>query len=79
MASFQAKTGWDRLKNERKKKSLLSVASQSGIGISKKIAKKFQKLKNINMTSFQAKTRRERLRMWEKKNSRFDPFQPYPE
>ena len=76
---FPSQNRMGQAENERKKKSFLSVASQSGIGISKKIAKKFQKLKNINMTSFQAKTRRERLRMWEKKNSRFDPFQPYPE
>ena len=60
---FSSQNRMGHAENERKKKSFLSVASQSGIGISKKIAKKFQKLKNINMTSFQAKTRRERLRM----------------
>ena len=31
MASFQAKTGWDRLRMREKKKSFLSVPIQSGI------------------------------------------------
>ena len=46
MASFQAKTGWDRLRMmEKEKKTFLSVPSQSGIQNSEKIAKKFKKLK----------------------------------
>ena len=31
MASFQAKTGWDRLRMREKKKSFLSIPIQSGI------------------------------------------------
>ena len=31
------------------------------------------------MAYFRAKTRRERMQMWGKKNSRSDPFQPDPE
>ena len=62
-----------------KKFSFWSIPTRPGIGNSRKIAKKFKKLKNINMASFQAKTGRERLRTWEKKNSRSDPFQTDPE
>ena len=59
MASFQAKTGWDRLKMREKKNHSYQLQANPEQGF----PKKFQKLKNINMTSFQAKTRRERLRM----------------
>ena len=51
----------------KKQLSFRSIQSRPGIGISKKLAKKFKKLKNINMASFQAKTGRERLRIREKK------------
>ena len=44
----------------------------------KKIAKKFKKLENTNMASFQAKTSWERPRKRENKNYRFDHFLPYP-
>ena len=65
--SSQNRTGEDE--NVRKKKlSFWSVQNSPGIGNSKKIAKKFKKFKNINMASFKAKTGREMLRMWEKKN-----------
>ena len=65
--------------NERKKKSFLSVPSQFGVGNSKKIAKKFKKLKNFNIASFKAKMGRNRLRIRRKKNYRSDPFKPNPE
>ena len=56
MASFQAKTGWDRPKNKENKSyrsdQFLSNPLQR---IPKKIAKKFKKLKNTIMASFQAK------------------------
>ena len=49
MALFQPRTGWDRLRLREKKKekklSFRSIQSQPRIGISKKIAKKFKKLK----------------------------------
>ena len=73
---FSIQNGTGRAKNERKKKSFLSVPSKSGIRISKKYSKEFKKSKNIIMASFQAKTRQERLRMREKGNSRSEPFQP---
>ena len=41
-----------------------------------KIPKKLKKLKNIIMTSFQAKNRLEMPRKREKKNYRFVPFLP---
>ena len=71
MALFQPRTGWDRLRLREKKKKQLSfrsIQSRPGIGISKKLAKKIKKLKNINMASFQAKTGWDRLRMRENKN-----------
>ena len=63
--------------DERKKKLLVrSIQTRPGIGNSRKIAKKFRKIKNINMASFKAKTRRDRLRMRGKKNYHSDPFKP---
>ena len=80
MASFQAKTGWDRLRmREEKKLSFQSIPTQPEIGNSNKIAKKHKKLKNIIMASFQAKTGRDRLRVMEKKCYCSDLFQPDPE
>ena len=81
MASFQAKTGWDRLRmREEKKLSFQSIPTQPEIENSNKIAKKKRKkLKNIIMASFQAKTGWDRLRMMEKKCYCSDLFQPDPE
>ena len=76
---FSSQNGMRQAYNERKKIfSFWSIPTRPVIGNSKKIAKKFKKLKNIITASFQAKTRRERLRMWGNKNYRSDPFQPYP-
>ena len=48
--------------------------------IKKKIAKKFKKLKNIIMASFQAKSRRDKLWvMLNTKSDCSDTFQPDPE
>ena len=60
MNSFQAKVGW---KNMRKREikfivPFRSVPSRCVIENSKQIAKKFKKLKNNIMASFQAKTGR---------------------
>ena len=52
------------------------VSTRSVIGNSKKIAKKFKKLKNVIMSSFQSKMGRERPRKREKKNYRSDQFLP---
>ena len=80
MALFEPGMGSDRLRlREKRKLSFRSIQSRPGIGISKKIAKKLKKLKNINMAFSRAKTGRERLRMREKENSHPEPFQPDPE
>ena len=56
MASFQAKTGWKRMrKREKKKLSLRFVPARHVIENSKTIAKKFKKFKTTTMASFQAK------------------------
>ena len=52
MGSFQAKIG---RKMQRKKLSFRSVPTRHEIENSKKKAKKFKKLKNTIMASFQAK------------------------
>ena len=67
MASFQTKTGRERLRMWEKNFSFWSIPTRPGIGNSRKIAKKFKNLKIIIMTSFQAKTGWERLRMRGKK------------
>ena len=56
MNSFQAKIGWKRMgKRENKKLSFRFVPTRCVIENSKKITKKFEKLKNTIMNSFQAK------------------------
>ena len=56
MKSFQAKVGWKMMgKRENKKLSFRFVPTQRAIQNFKKIAKKFKKLKNTIMASFQAK------------------------
>ena len=67
MDSFQAKIGWQRLRrSEKKKLSFRFVLTRRVIKNSKKIAKKFKKLKNSIMASFQAKIGWGRQRMKEK-------------
>ena len=56
MASFNTKTGWGRPRKREKKIPFWSVPTRPEIENSKRIAKKFKKLKNINMASFQTKT-----------------------
>ena len=57
MASFQAKTKWDRLKI-KEKKIISSISSQpiQNIEFQKNLPRKYKKLKNINIASCQAKT-----------------------
>ena len=77
MASFPAKIGWNRpRKSENKKLSFHYVLTQRVIENSKKIAKKFKKLKNIVMASFQAKIGWKRQRKRENKNYCSVPFLP---
>ena len=81
MASFQAKTGRDKLRVIQKKKlSFGFIPNRPKIGNSKKITKKFKKLKSIIMASFEAKTGWDRLRVIQKKKIyHSNPFQPDPE
>ena len=71
MASFQPKQVGRHREREKKKLSFPSVPTRSGIENLKKIVIKFKKLKNIIMSSFQAKLGRERPRKSEKKNLSF--------
>ena len=67
MDSFQAKIVWQRLRRSEKKKLFFRfVLTRRVIKNSKKIAKKFKKLKNTIMASFQAKIGWGRQRMKEK-------------
>ena len=76
MASFPAKIGWNRpRKSENKKLLFRYVLTQRVIENSKKIAKKFKKLKNTIMASFEAKLGWRRSRKRENKNYRTVPYQ----
>ena len=76
MAYFKAKTGWERLRMRENKFSFGSIPTQPGIGNVKKIGKKNQKIKNINMSSSKAKTGTGQAEHERKKNYNSDPFQP---
>ena len=77
MASFQAKIGWKwPRKRQNYKLSFRLVPTQIVIENSKQITKKFKKLKNTVMASFQAKIRGKPLINGENKNYRPIPFQP---
>ena len=69
--------GSGEAEKERKKKlSFWSDPTRPGIDNSKKIAKKFKKLENIIMASFQAKTGLKRPRKRENKNYRTGQLLP---
>ena len=76
MASFQAKIGWKIPRNRKGKKSARSVPKQRVIENSKKIVKKFKKLKNTITPSFKAKIGSKRSRKRENYNCRSVPFLP---
>ena len=77
MASFRAKIGGKSLrKRENKNYRSVSFVPDAVIENSKKIANKFQKLKNTIMTSFQAPIDREWPRKIENKNYRSVPLLP---
>ena len=63
-------------KERIKKVSFRFVPTRREIENSKKIAKKFDKLKNTIMTSFQAKIGCKRMRKKEKKNYHYISFLP---
>ena len=75
MASFQAKTGWHRL---RKRENKTYCFDQFQSNLEQRIPKTIKKLKKKQSASFQAKTGRERPRKRENKNYRSDQFVPYP-
>ena len=54
MPLFQAKIGW-KMPRKREYKNYRSIPTRREIENSKKIAKKFKKLKNTIMATFQAK------------------------
>ena len=75
MASFQAKIGWKRLRNsENKKLCFRSILTRGVIESSKKMAKKFNKLKNIIVASFISKIGWRRPQKRDEENYRSDPF-----
>ena len=75
MASFQAKNKLEKAEKERKEKvSFHFDSTQRVIENNKKIGKKFKKLKNTIMSSFQAKIGWKRQRKRENKNYRFVSF-----
>ena len=81
MATFQAKPVGKGRERERKKNSSRWVPTKPVIKNSKKIAKKFKKLKNMIMASLQAKISWERLRKRENNNNkknRSNEFLPDP-
>ena len=79
MASFQAKTGWEKPRtSENKNYRFDHFLPDPQQGIPKKMAKKLKKLKNTIMASFQNKKNGEAPRKSEKKNYRSDHFLPVP-
>ena len=77
MASFQAKIGWKKAEKKRKQKLRFRfVLTRRVIENSKKIAKKFKKLKNSFMASFQAKIGWKSLR--KRENKTIASFRAYP-
>ena len=77
MASFQAKIGWKRPR-KREYKNYRSISFQPDVKqkIKKKIAKKFNDLKNTIMASFLAKIGWKRMRKRENKDYHYVSFQP---
>ena len=67
MALFQAKIGW-KMPRKREYKNYRSVPTRCEKENSKKIAKKFTKLKNTIIDSFQAKINWKMMRKRENKN-----------
>ena len=77
MASFQGKIGC-KMPRKRENKNYCSVPTRHVIENSKKMAKKFKKLKNTIMSSVQSNIGQERPRNRENKYYRSLPFQHDP-
>ena len=73
MPLFQAKIGW-KMPRKREYKNYRSIPARREIENSKKIAKKFKKLKNTIMATFQAKIGWSRPRKREYKKYRSVSF-----
>ena len=69
---------WKAEKERKLKKSFLWIPIRPGIENSKEIAKKFKKLENTIIASFQAKITWEMPRNGENWNYRSVPFRSYP-
>ena len=76
MASFQAKIGWKRHRERKEKLSFRFVPNLRVRENSRKIAKKFNNLKNTIIASFQAKIGWERSRNRENKKCHSVSFPP---
>ena len=77
MAFFQVKTGWKRpRKREYKNYRSVSFQPDAKQKIKKKIAKKFEDLKNTIMVSFLAKKSWKRTQKRENKNYHYVSFKP---
>ena len=77
MASFKAKTSWER---QRKRENRNFRSDQFLLDPEQKIAKKFIKLEDtIRASSLQAKTGCERPRKRDNKNYRSNQFLPEPQ
>ena len=78
MASFHRKIGWKSPRKRKKKIIVPSVLTRCVIKNSKKIAKKFKKLRNTIVPSFQTNKGRKTQRKRENKNCCFVLFRSYP-
>ena len=76
MSSFQAKTGWERLRKRKKKLSFRSVPTRPGIENSKKNIKKIQKIKKHHYGFFSSQNESGVAEKEKKKNYRSDQFLP---
>ena len=77
---FSSQNRLGKAEKERKEKKLLRcIPTRPVVENTIKIAKKFKKLKNTIMASFQAKIGWERPRKRETKNYRYDQLLPGPE
>ena len=75
MPLFQAKIGW-KMPRKREYKNYRSVPTRCEIENSKKIAKKFKKLKNTIMATFLANIDWKRMKKRENKNYLYNSFLP---
>ena len=78
MSAFQDIMGRDRLRMRENKISVPIHSNPTRNRDFQKYSKKIEKIENINMASFKAKTGRDQLRMREKKKLSFRSIQTQP-